>query len=87
MYTLSVATDGYLTCDENVTLALAVSGYLCTDEIPIPVPEVFRPEGIIGGGEKIQKKSVNVEFARNIDSRRIEDNEILTIIKIFLNLQ
>jgi hypothetical protein len=87
-YTLGLATEGFLPCDDNVTLAVAVSGYLCIDSAPIVFPDIFRPEGIIGGSKDYKKSTVkDKSINRNLDNRKIEDNEILTIIKIFLNLQ
>jgi hypothetical protein len=77
---LAIASDGYL-CKTN-TLSIAVNGYICINkEIIIPKKKVFDD----GGSDSKSKKS---SFRQSkMDWYKMDDEEIVLIIKTFLQCQ
>ena len=91
MSTLSIATDGYLSGDYK-TLSISTNGYL---DIYIDItPEKKTNKG--GVGSRVINKKTFAEETRDklkeLNSKKykrlqIEDNEILNILKMFLQCQ
>ncbi len=78
---LTTATDGYLGCATKRLLVIAVAGYLNFCGAPSPSADVFIKEELKGGGKRIEIPKTQDEGKRLRLLR--EDDEILTIIKIF----
>ena len=92
MIPLNIATDGHIDCGDCFTLSVATVGHLtCIEE-----DDNFIPTNPGGGSSTTKSKRIisNNEFYNPILERQqlnnqiiAEDNEILTIIKIFLECQ
>ena len=79
---LKIATDGYLKRATKAALIIAVAGYLnfsSTSPTPSPTPIKIKRGGGIGGGTHKYKQE-------QVDRLR-DDEEILSIIKVFLTWQ
>ena len=79
---LKIATEGYLKRTTKAALIIAVSGYLNYSSGPIP-PPTPKPKiySNSGAGVGIAHKK------EQLDKIRREDEEILTLINIFLKCQ
>jgi len=75
---IAIATDGYL-CKKN-TLSIAVNGYICTSKVG-PV-KVIQDDG--GNGKN---KTTKQPTRPRIDWYDREDNDVILIIKLFLQCQ
>ena len=84
--TLTIVSEGYLICGNP--LQIAVDGYLDNCDIPPipPKPEPKPPTGG-GGGSATSGKSLSRRgYNKEIDLRN-EDEEIMVIIKAFVECQ
>lgn len=81
MYTLGIATRGFITDSETLTLTIGTKGFLYT------VPSVVIPEEIFKR-KKGNTSSVELDKYKEIESiLQREDDEVLLIIKLFLKCQ
>jgi len=84
---LKIATEGYLKRAAKAALIIAVSGYLNYSSGPTPpIPPTPPRVNSVGGGASGYGVSYKKE---QLYSKRIkkEDEDILTIIKVFLSCQ
>ena len=81
---LKIATEGYLKRAAKATLIIAVSGYLNYSSGPTPPPtppKIYSNSGgSTGYGISYKKEQLDKRIKR-------EDEDILTIIKVFLSCQ
>jgi len=78
---LYIATDGYLS-KTKLTLSISVSGYLHYEEIIPPKP--VKKFNVGGAPAKYNKKDDDNLPNTNL---LLQDDEILTVIKIFIQCQ
>ena len=92
MFTLGIATDGYLS-KQNKTLAIASNGYLDFFKIDKPIENKQKGSSSgynIGTRHNIPQPTHKTNIAEYLSKQKKlqgEDDEILSILKMFLQCQ
>ncbi len=76
---LKIASDGYLKRTTKAVLVIAVSGYLNFGATPPPVSS--------GGGSSEKKNTFYTDDNQKIERQIRDDDDIIQIIKIFIQCQ
>lgn len=90
MSSLSISTDGYLSRSYK-TLSVSSNGYL-DKSLNIIIPPIIKKENSAGGGiihynNDYKNLVVNKNLKLKNKKLKIEDEEIFSILKIFLQCQ
>lgn len=84
---LNIATDGHIDCGDCFTLSVATVGHLTCEKEELIDKKNF------GGGSSSSNRINIIPYNNKVNDKDIknllvrEDNEILTLIKIFLKCQ
>lgn len=83
MFTLGIVSDGYLS-KQKKTLSIATSGYL---DASTSISPIRGRGGDVGSHILTPKKTPLTEYIARQKRLQIEDDEILNILKMFLQCQ